>query len=42
MALHLLMLCCHAVPVFARPDGVAAKQAYFTAGGDKESIEKAT
>ncbi len=28
-------------PVFARPDGVEAKQAYFTAGGKEEDIKRA-
>ena len=28
-------------PVFARPDGLASKQAYFVVGGDAKAIERA-
>lgn len=28
-------------PIFARPDGLASKSAYFVAGGDSKAIERA-
>ena len=31
-----------AAPVFARPDGVARKEAYFVAGGEPEAVDRAS